>query len=79
MKRSIKKTMYNTETAKNLGHVSGGRGDMRYSETMYMTRKGQHFLHGKGGIATRWEGREAIHAVSDLTFKLWMMRFDKKG
>ena len=43
---------YNTETATEIGHVSGGAYDSsfsRWSGTLYRTKKGRYFIDGSGG------------------------------
>ena len=72
MKKIINGKLYDTETAKEIGHKTHGEGprDFRYySETMYRKRTGEYFLHGEGGPMSRyavtvgqnqWSGGEKI-------------------
>ena len=71
MKKVISGALYDTETAKLLGEDSySNPGDFQYwVETLYRTKSGKYFLHGKGGAMTKyavsvglneWSGGEKI-------------------
>lgn len=52
MKKLINGKMYNTETAKEIATWSNSyySSDFHYcQETLYKTKKGAYFIHGKGG------------------------------
>lgn len=51
MKKVINGKLYNTETAKCIDwvNVGNGKNDLNgYEETLYVTKKGNFFLHGEG-------------------------------
>ena len=55
MKKIINKKVYDTETAKFIAGYHNGlsKGDFKFvSEDLYVTKKGQYFLHAKGGALT---------------------------
>ena len=57
MKKIIKNTLCNTETAKLLGSFENGErpGDIGYiREVLYRTKSGAYFLHAEGGAGTRY-------------------------
>jgi hypothetical protein len=57
MKAIIDGKRYDTSTAKHIGSASSdyGLSDLRHwTEDLYRTEKGQHFLAGEGGPKTRW-------------------------
>ena len=56
MKKVINGALYDTETAKPLGEDScSNPGDFQYwVETLYRTKSGKYFLHGKGGAMTKY-------------------------
>lgn len=56
MKKVIEKKIYNTETAQEIANYSySNHSDFNYiDETLYVTKKGNFFLHGKGGAASRY-------------------------
>ena len=71
MKKVINGALYDTETAKPLGEDSySNPGDFQHwVETLYRTKSGKYFLHGKGGAMTKyavcvaqneWSGGEKI-------------------
>lgn len=71
MKKVINGTLYNTETARELGNWDNGEyGSFGYcSETLYRTKSGKYFVHGEGGANSRyskqtgsnsWSGGEKI-------------------
>ena len=57
MKKVINRKMYNTKTAEILHEWDNGiyGNDFRScEETLYVTKKGNYFLHGKGGAMTEY-------------------------
>lgn len=57
--------MYNTRTADLIASCTFGAGNTREKIDLYRTRKrGDYFFFGRGGVGTRWNGREDIAAVS---------------
>jgi hypothetical protein len=57
MKSTIDNKTYNTETATKVAEASNHApyNDFRaWRETLYMTRKGNWFLHGWGGAMTKY-------------------------
>ena len=71
MKKVINGALYDTETAKPLGKdsYSNPRDFRHWVETLYRTKSGKYFLHGKGGAMTKyavcvgqneWSGGEKI-------------------
>ncbi|MGI6784891.1 MAG: hypothetical protein ACOX5A_11890 [Aminivibrio sp.] len=56
MKQIIDGKRYDTETATLIGsHERGYPGDLHHIfEGLYLTGKGNFFLHGKGGAASRY-------------------------
>jgi hypothetical protein len=86
MRRIIDGKAFDTETAELLGEASwGNRGDSgRWEESLYRTRKGRYFLHGKGGPATRWavghpggsySGGSDIRALGEDEAQEWAERY----
>lgn len=74
MKKVIRGSRYDTETARVLGRRTNGLlpGELEYvSETLYRTKAGKFFLHGEGGpktayserTATGWKGGECITPI----------------
>ncbi len=57
MKKIIEKKVYNTETATLIAEYWNGfsNNDFRnLSEDLYITQKGQWFIHGRGGAMTKY-------------------------
>ena len=56
MKKVINGALYDTETAKPLGKdsYSNPRDFHHWKETLYRTKSGKYFLHGKGGAMTKY-------------------------
>ena len=57
MKTTINSLTYNTDTADELASDSGGgycNDFHHWEETLYRTKKGNHFLHGTGGPCSRY-------------------------
>lgn len=58
MKKVIRGRVYDTETAEELGSVTGGAeftNDFSYwSETLYRKKTGEFFIHGEGGALSRY-------------------------
>jgi hypothetical protein len=68
MKRLIDGKCYDTEKAQNKAEFilpPGGIGDTEWAdrwliETLYRTPKGNYFIHGRGGVSTRWATIELL-------------------
>ncbi len=82
MKKVISGALYDTETAKLLGEDSySNPGDFQYwVETLYRTKSGKYFLHGKGGAMTKyavsvglneWSGGEKIIPLDLESAQAW--------
>ena len=62
MKKVIKNSVYDTDTAERIGEWDSGLrpSDFNYlEESLYRTKSGKYFLHGSGGANTRygvWHG-----------------------
>lgn len=58
MKKVIEGSLYNTETARELGSIEPAgynHNDFTYfKETLYLTKSGKYFLHGQGGGNSRY-------------------------
>lgn len=56
MKKTIRGTRYDTETAREIASAQGGKpGTLEaWSACLYRTRGGRYFLAGKGGPMTRF-------------------------
>ena len=57
MRATINSLTYNTDTADELASDSGGgycNDFHHWEETLYRTKKGNHFLHGTGGACSRY-------------------------
>lgn len=56
MRKIINRKIYDTNTATEIAEASSGRyGDFDYcKETLYLSPKGQYFLHGTGGAASKY-------------------------
>lgn len=82
MKKIIDGVLYNTETAQNLAEYWNGctHSDFNYmAETIYRTKKGNFFLHGEGGAASKYAkaagrgsnpGKEIIALSEDEVFEI---------
>lgn len=60
MKKVINNAVYDTGKAKVLGSFSNGsnyRDFAYFSETLYRTKSGRHFLHGEGGAMSPYATR----------------------
>jgi hypothetical protein len=72
MKKVIDGLMYNTETAHCVGSWDNGRyGNDFYAceETLYKTKKGNYFIYGIGGAASRYArscGQNTTCGSSDI-------------
>ena len=76
MKRIIKGKVYNTTTAKQVGHYESeyGCADFNYYEqVLYRKKTGEYFLHGRGNAASpyaqsagesSWTGGESIRPLT---------------
>jgi hypothetical protein len=56
MKTTINHLTYNTETAEEIASDSHGYSSdfNHWEETLYKTKNGNYFLHGKGGAMSRY-------------------------
>ncbi len=57
MKKIINGAQYNTETAKELGTWSNDHSSSDFgfcAETLYRTKAGKYFLHGRGGAMSKY-------------------------
>ena len=56
MKKVIEGSLYNTETAKELGsyRYSNNTDFAYFKETLYLTKAGKYFLHGVGGAMSKY-------------------------
>lgn len=82
MKKIINGKVYNTSTAtKRASYNNGLYGEFGYlSETLYLKKTGEFFLHGEGGPMTKyattvgqnnWSGGEAIIPLSYQAAREW--------
>jgi hypothetical protein len=77
MKRIINGKVYNTETAEKVAFWDNDlfANDFGYmSEALYITRKGNYFIHGKGGATSKYAkhahgGRIAGESIVVITEK----------
>ena len=77
MKRIINGKVYNTETAEKVAFWDNDlfANDFGYmSEALYVTRKGNYFIHGKGGATSKYAthaygGRMAGESIVAITEK----------
>lgn len=77
MRRIINGKVYNTETAEKVAYWDNDLfvNDFGYmSETLYITRKGNYFIHGKGGATSKYAthaygGRIAGESITVMTEK----------
>ena len=73
MKKTINKTVYNTETAKKLGHFAEGFfGDPSgFEEILYITKKGKYFTYGIGGETSKYP-TETIKELTEKEAEDWI-------
>jgi hypothetical protein len=83
MKKIIDGRLCNTETAKELGIWNNDLSHSDFdwcAESLYLTRAGQYFVHGRGGARSRyaerveqntWSGGESIYLVSRIEAMKW--------
>ena len=82
MKKVINGSLYDTETAKLLGEdsYSNPRDFAHWRETLYRTKSGKYFRHGKGGAMTKyavsvgqneWSGGEKIIPLTLESAQKW--------
>lgn len=82
MKKVIKGAVCDTETATKLGTCDHDITNRLYwwSETLYRTKSGKHFIHGEGGPGSRyaraeddghWKSGEQIDVVSREAAEEW--------
>lgn len=66
MKKVIKNSVYDTETATRLGYYDNGfpSDDHEYfEEALYRTKSGKYFLYGKGGWASPYSTHRGLNVV----------------
>ena len=83
MKKIINGKAYDTTTAKEMAMYSSpgsSRDFNHYTETLYLKKTGEYFLHGVGGPATRyaetigqnqWSGGERVIPMSYQAAREW--------
>lgn len=82
MKKIISGKSYDTTTARYVGGISAGNGDRLYgwSESLYVKRTGEYFLHGEGGPGSQysrqtgfnnWSGSEEIRPLPYAEARAW--------
>ena len=82
MKKVIDGKLYDTETATEIASFDNGRGwdDFHHlNETLYITKKGQHFLYGIGGAMSKYSeksgnmthGTENIELLNAIEAREW--------
>ena len=57
MKKNVGRSVYNSDTARKIGTWDNGRFGKDYArceETLYQTKAGKYFIHGKGGKNSRY-------------------------
>ena len=72
MQKTVRKKVYDTDTAALLGTVTSGLfGDPAgYEERLYQTPEGFYFLYGLGGAASPYP-KETITPASAATAEKW--------
>lgn len=63
--------LFNTRTSTLLATVSGGRASSKFVEKLYLSQRGEYFIHGAGGSLTRYNGEEDIREISDNALTHW--------
>ncbi len=73
MQKTIRKKLYDTETAERLGGFTEGAygNPAGYEEHLYRTPAGAHFLYGRGGPDSPWP-EETIRPLSIAKAKDWL-------
>lgn len=73
MVKTIRKKIYNTETATVVKKVTSGYwGDPAgYEKTLYVTEEGNYFLYTNGGAASCYP-QEDIASISKVNAKKWL-------
>ena len=82
MKRVLNGSVYNTDSAKELGcdSYSNPSDFSHWVETLYRTKAGKYFLHGEGGPTSRyavaesgncWSGGEKILPITEDEARAW--------
>lgn len=82
MKKVINGKLYNTDTAADLAVYEANATDSLnyYSERLYRKRTGEYFIHGEGGVRTRYaaidgdgwsRGGEAIFPLTAAEARAW--------
>ena len=91
MKTKINRKTYDTEAAKALAIYSNNQplgSAFWFSEILYITSDGEHFIHGRGGAMTQYAKRcksrsnasgEAIIPITMDYAKAWTKRWCAKA
>lgn len=91
MKKVINGLTYNTETSKEIGHYCNGyycNDFNHYSETLFRTKKGNHFLYGEGNALSKYSepignnGRGGGSDIIPLTVEEaigWCEQYDQEA
>jgi hypothetical protein len=73
MKKIINGTVYDDEKAEYIDTKVFGAGINYTNESLFMTpRSGKSFLSGKGGINTKYAGKERIIPITIEHAKEWV-------
>lgn len=73
MKKIINGVVYDTSKARQVGYIQHGEGINYISEFLYVTPKsGKYFLSGKGGINTKYGGKERIFPITKEHAQGWL-------
>lgn len=67
----IPRRMFNTRTSTLLATVKNGQKQERYTERLYYTQRGEYFIHGWGGILTKYNGGEDLRELSKSALDYW--------
>lgn len=80
MQKTVRKKIYDTDTATLLGTITSGLfGDPAgYEERLYQTPEGSYFLYGLGGDASPYP-KETIKPASAATAEKWRPRICNKS
>jgi hypothetical protein len=73
MKKTINGTIYDDEKAEYINTRVFGSGINYTNESLFMTpRSGRYFLSGKGGINTKYAGKERIIPITREYAEGWL-------
>lgn len=70
----IPRRLFNTRTATLLATVRKGRGEEKYTEKLYLSLRGEYFIHGSGGTLTRYNGAEDIRELTGNALDHWKQK-----